>query len=217
MQRLLLALASALLLGGAVLAQPERAVSKDGKAAKAATPPAFTAEREAAALAFARKHHKELVPLLEVLKAMNEAGYRQAILDLFQVSERLGQFQKRDPKRHEVELAAWKAKSRVEVLSARLASNPSAAAEDDLREALGRQVDADRERLKVERDDVAARLSRLEENLKRLERDRDQTVETRFKKLAERGKKARKARADSAAAKAKAKPASETPSPKAKG
>lgn len=205
MSRWLASFVLALVLAGGALAQPERppAIAKAGKAAKAAV--AFSPERESAGLAFARKHHEALVPLLEALKGRNATAYRQAVVDLSLAGDRLALLRQRDPKRYEVELAAWKARSRVEVLSARMASRPSASAEAELKEAIGRQVDAERARLKAERDEVAARLARLNEQLERLERDRDRAVEAKFKKLADRGKKARKARADAAAAKAKAK------------
>ncbi len=45
--------------------------------------PAFTPEREAAALSFVKQHHPELEELLSQLKSGNRPEYRRAINELF--------------------------------------------------------------------------------------------------------------------------------------
>ena len=89
----------------------------------------FTAEREAAALVFVERHHPELGSLLERLKPMNEAEYEKAIVELFSLSETLADLSQRDPKRHELAVEAWKARSRVQLLTAQMAGEPARRAE----------------------------------------------------------------------------------------
>ena len=79
----------------------------------------LTPEREAAAITFVRQHHAELVDLLNQLKETKPAEYQAAIRELFQTSERLAQLREQDPQRYELELDAWKTKSRIRLLAAR--------------------------------------------------------------------------------------------------
>ena len=101
-----------------------------------APPVEFDAAREADALAFVRQHHPELATVLEALKPMNPAEYRKAILELSQVSRTLAELKARNPRRYELVLEGWKAKSRVELLAAQLAGAPSEELRSRLRSAI---------------------------------------------------------------------------------
>ena len=145
--------------------------------------PAVDPEREADALAFVREHHPELATVLETLKPRNPAEYKKAISELSQVSRTLRDLKLKNPKRHELALDAWKAKSRVELLAAQLAGSPSEELKSQLRLAIEARVDVEirRHRFDLEQAEQAARKAR--EAIDRLETQRDSLVEARFRAL----------------------------------
>ncbi len=131
---------------------------------------------------------------------MKPAEYQKAVRELAQVSRTLGDLKVRDPRRYELGLNAWKARSKVQVLAARLASatGPNPDLESQLKHAIEEQVDQEILRLKFEnRARPQERLKRVQENLERFETRHDQMIENRFKAQL---KAAAKAREKSAAA-----------------
>lgn len=139
--------------------------------------PAFTPEREAAALAFVQANHPELAAVLTQLKGMQRAQYENAIRDLFRVSEELAKAKEQDPQRYAVELQVWQTKSRVQLLAARASISDDPALEAELRAALERQTDAQKAQLAAQRDQAAERLKKLDDSLANLERDRKKQVD----------------------------------------
>lgn len=197
-RHILLFLPAFAFVGSPAFAQADK--PKPGRPAKTTV---FTPEREAAALTFVNQHHTELSALLSRLQPMNRAEYERAIGDLFDVSESLAQLKQRDPKKHELALDAWKAKSRVELLAAQLASNPSGEIEGHLRTALENQIDVELRQHKYERELAEARAAKAREAIKRLEDGRGKLVEQRYQHLLKKGRSARRAEAN---AKPKPKP-----------
>lgn len=167
-------------------------------------PLVYTPEREAAALSFVKRHHAELADLLNRLKQRNSEAYRQAVVELFQTSENLAHLQTKDSKRHEISLDTWKAKSRIEVLSARLAGSESSQdLTNSLKQALEAQADAEIRRQKLELEQVQARAKKLQDSIDRLERDRKSSVDSKLKKIVDRGRKARNKPKEKSASKSK--------------
>jgi hypothetical protein len=185
-------------------------------ARKAANPEGSpTPDAEAAALAFVRENHPELAGLLEQLKPMKPAEYERAVRELATVSRNLAVLKARNPRAYELGLDAWKARSRVELLTAKLASTPgpSPELESQLRRAVEDQLDSEIRQQKFERDQVEARLKKVRENLDRLESRRDSIIESRYQAFVKKGQRARQQKRppnENAAAKPKA-------TPKAKG
>lgn len=148
------------------------------------------AERESIARGFVAANHPELARLLERLKVMNPDEYQKAIAELAEVSRSLDAMKARDPRRFELSLDIWKAKSRVDLLTARFLTQ----GERDptlrrrLRQALAAQVEAESRRLAHDRDQAAARLARLTESLERLETDRDAIVTQRLERILRRNR-----------------------------
>ena len=93
---------------------------------------------------------------------MDPKEYRAAIVELSQVARTLADLKARNPKRYEVALDAWKAKSRVELIAARLAGSPSEELQSQLRLAIEAKVDAEirRHRFELEQAEAAARKAR---------------------------------------------------------
>lgn len=154
--------------------------AKTNKVAKAPESPAFTKEREAAALTFVREHHPELGDLLAQLKQHNTREYQRAVRDLFRDSERLAQEQERNPKRYALDLAAWKLNSRIQVLVAQLSMSPNPDVEQQLRQALLEQAQLRREQLVAERERLSAKLAEIDRDLSD---NMDQRVDTQLQKL----------------------------------
>jgi hypothetical protein len=184
------------------LAQAEQAGQRSAKAAdskpadsKAANPktedgsqrskgmPGLTPEREEAVLAFVRKHHPELADLLQSLRDGENKAYAQALRDLFRVTERLAQVHERDPMAYELELSAWKTKSRVQLLAARVKMSPSDNLRRQLKEALREEIGMRRAVLSHERERMSERLQRLETQIETIDLDREKMVERQFEFL----------------------------------
>lgn len=149
---------------------------------------ALTPAREAAVMAFVDRNHPELAGLLSHLKVNQSKEYERAVRDLFRVTEKLATVQERDGKQYDLELKAWQAQSRAQLLVARLKmtepdSADSEQLKDQLREVLSEQMQARLEVLKLERDRVSGRLAKLTEEISRLEKNRGSVVETHLKNL----------------------------------
>ena len=181
---------------------------------KPANPEASSAsDAEAAALAFVRENHPELASLLRQLKAMKPAEYDRAVRELAQVSKTLAALKTRNPQAYEYGLNVWKARSRVELLTAKLASapSPSPELESQLRRAVEDQLESEIRQQKFERDQAEARLKKLRENIDRLESRRDSIVESRYQAFVKKGQHARqqnRPRNEDAASRPKSKPKS---------
>lgn len=171
---------------------------------------------EQAVLAFVGEHQPELGTLLDSLRPMRPAEYQKAVRQLLPVVQSLQALRTQNPERYGLGLAAWKARTRVELLSARLASHaaPGPDLERDLRRAVVDQVETEIRVQRYDRDQAEARVRRLTETLQRLETDPSGVAEARFQALL---KKTRPMNAARAAAKAKkaAPKAAPKPSPNA--
>jgi hypothetical protein len=144
------------------------------------------AAREAEALAFVREHHAELATVLEALKPMDPVEYGKAIVELSHVARSLAAIRAKNLARYAVQLDAWKAKSRVELLAARLAGAPSDDLRARLRSAIEAKVDADIARHRYELEQAEAAVRRARDSLGRLENNRSVVVENRYRALAPR-------------------------------
>src|SRR5947209_11210975 len=142
-----------------------------------------TPESEAAALTFVQRNHAELAELLTALKTSQPQEYERAIKDIFRVTQRLAAIQERDPLQYELEVAAWTAQSRVQLLAAKLRMGSSDELTKQLRAALQVQNAAKIALLKHERQRAADRLEKIESDITRLEASRDDVVDKQLKLL----------------------------------
>lgn len=161
-----------------------KAVAKVEKvAARVQAPAAIPAEREAAALAFARENHPELASLLDGLKKNSSKEYQAALLDLDRAVERLAKMKEKSPERHATELADWKITSRIRLLAARLTMSPDPTVEAELRVALRERLEMRLSAQRVERDRLQVRVSKLDQQIAEMESKADATVEKQFLEL----------------------------------
>lgn len=182
----------------ALVAQGDARASADVEKASGGAPSADRAksppkDREASALEFVREHHPELAVLLEQLKPMKPEEYRKAITDLSQVSSSLANLKQRDPRRYEVGLEAWKAKSEAELLTAKWASTPNPDLEGQLRKALRHQLEVEIRQQELEQELLRARMKKVEDTLQRLRTDQDKRIDSRFQALRKKAERARRA------------------------
>jgi hypothetical protein len=143
----------------------------------------LTPAREAAALAFVRNHHPELVELVDRLKETSPAEYKAVVSDLFRNSERLAALEESDPARYELALRAWKIKSRIHLLGARASLSDDESIRLELRGALEEQAQIRLEQLRFERDAIAERQKKAEAALARFEQDRAGHVDRQYDML----------------------------------
>jgi hypothetical protein len=153
------------------------------KPAKAPERAPLTPEREAAAITFVRQYHHELVDLLNQLKETKPAEYQSTIRELFQISERLAQLREQDPQRYELELAAWKIKSRIQLLAARSTMSADKSFEDQSHEAIVELWDVRLKLMKLERDRTAERLEKLDKNIEQFQASQSAEIQRQFDRL----------------------------------
>jgi hypothetical protein len=171
-----------------------QAQAKGEKAAKPKEAVAVTPEREAAVFTFVEQHHPELGDLLTHLKESNETRqYQRAIRDLSNASERLAAMQKNDAERYELELQAWKAKSRIQLLAAKLTMNESEELRDELKASLADQYEIRRDLLKLERERFRDKLRKAEKALADHEARREVALERQYQSILSTGTPAKNA------------------------
>lgn len=168
---------------------PKRGEKPDkGKQAKKKSP---EADREEVALLFVGEHQPELLELLERLKGTKEKDYQQAIRELSRDSQRINSFKEKDPKRFEQEVRAWQLDSRIRLLTAKLSLEDRPELQEDLKAALAERADLRLAQRKLERERVAARLAKLDEEIAGLVSQRDEILRKTFDRLVRAAERAR--------------------------
>lgn len=149
---------------------------------------AITPEREAAVTKFVEKNHSELAALLAHLKTSQPKEYERAVRDLFRVTEKFAMVKERGDAQYDLELKAWKAQSRAQLLVARLKmTDPESADSDELktqlREILTEQLQARIEVMKLERERTTARLEKLNQDIGKFEQNREAVIDSHVNNL----------------------------------
>lgn len=145
-------------------------VRKDKKQVRSSHP--FMPEREAAAMAFVRRHHPELAPLLENLKKTDLREYHRAIGALAAASQRLANIQQRNPALYERELREWKLKSHIQLLVAQIRMTPAdETLRQMLRKSLVEQLELRKAKLIEERGRLAERVEKMDQQIREMKHD----------------------------------------------
>lgn len=144
----------------------------------------FTAQKEAAALAFVEQHHAELRELLTVLKQAHKQKYRQAILEIYRVSERLSRMEEKAPARYALELEVWKNNSRLNLLIASLpmTSDPEATLQQ-IKVLLEEKYSLELQQVTYEIEMARKRLERLEQTSTRLRTQQHEAIDRQLERL----------------------------------
>ena len=151
----------------------------------AAELPAYTPEREAAAVEFVGQHHPDLVGVLAALKKSNSEEYEQAIREIFQTREKLAMVLVADETLYDLMLQAWVNNSHAQLLAARIACmpEPDPALEGELKRLLTRQVDLQIQVVRHNRQRTAKILEVMDSSIRALQDTREATVERRYRML----------------------------------
>jgi hypothetical protein len=157
-------------------------------------PMAATAQdkREQRVLSFVEAHQPELAKVLANLEKRKPAEYARAIEELDRSVQPLTTGKAKDPRLHELDLRAWQARTRVELLGARVMAGKEGkgdAKEKDreelerqLRAAIAAELDVRAERLTYRKQRSAAWYDR---QINRLSEKRDALIAARLKALLE--------------------------------
>lgn len=165
---------------GVVAAEPAEALAED---------------RQRRVVAFVEAHQPELAEVLAHLEKRKPAEYAQAIEELDRSVKPLTTGKAKDPRAHELELRAWQARTRVELLGARAMAardGRKGTAKDredldrQLREAIAAELDAKSAQLVYRKQRSAAWYDR---QIDRLTEKRDELVAARLKALLNDDKK----------------------------
>jgi hypothetical protein len=154
--------------------------------------PAFSEEREVAALHFARKHVPDLLPLLEKLKSADQQKYQTEICELFQTCEWLTDLRRDDDKRYAIELDIWRTETKSYILVARLAGLPEEEREKhkaELQDWAKKLVDLEMQIMRHRVDALEKELTELREALAGAEGQKEQIIKERYDKLFEEAKR----------------------------
>lgn len=143
----------------------------------------ITAEREEAVMSFVQQNHAELKALLAHLRENRRKDYERAIRELSRDAERIGQLKDRDSKQYELELKAWTIKSRIQLLTAQMVMGDKEEIRGQLKTLLNEQLDIRSALMIRERERVRERLARLDQDIVRLESERQKIVENQLQVL----------------------------------
>ncbi len=156
---------------------------KNQAASKAKTDLPITAERETAVMAFVQQNHAELKELLTHLRENRRKDYERAIRELARDAERIGQLKGRDNAQYDLELKAWTIKSRIQLLTAQLVMGDKEEIRSQLKTLLNEQMDVRMAVAKRERERATQRLAKLDQEISRLENERQKILENQLQIL----------------------------------
>jgi hypothetical protein len=147
-------------------------------------------EREQRVLSFVEAHQPELAKVLANLEKRKPAEYARAIEELDRSVQPLTTGKAKDPQLHELDVRAWQARTRVELLGARVMAGKEGKGKEKDREELERQL---REAIAAELDIRAERLTYRKQRsaawydrqINRLSEKRDALIAARLKALLE--------------------------------
>jgi len=193
-------------LSAGTLAAAEAGPNPTAKKERGKPPVVVTPQQEADVLQFLRQHHTELAELLGHLQVTRPADYSRAIRDIGHSRERLRQFEKGDRLRYELEVQSWALESKIQLLVARLAMSDSESLREELRRLLADQFDLKLQLAKLERERMAERLQKLDEQVQRMSGNRADLLEREFQSLTRSSEKLKAKRKDAAAVKHAGKP-----------
>lgn len=174
-----------------------RAWSQSDKRDRAATPDVETV------LKFAHEHHPELAKLLKRLRTADQSAFQKAVEDLSRAQQRLTRLKEHDAERYELALRVWSLNSRIRLLVARSTMNDSIDAEPRLRKLLTDRQQTRLKLLHIERQRMRERLERVNQQISRIEKDPEKSIESDLARITRdmkspkrRGEKARKRSAE---------------------
>ena len=137
-------------------------------------------DRETDVRAFVKRNHPELDTILVNLKTARPEAYLAALDDLARQTERLAAI--RDSRRYELELGLWTARSRSQVLIARLRLRDTPALRTQLRALLTEEANLRLAKLEYEHGVVSERLDRVSRQLEQTQATKTEWIDAQFRR-----------------------------------
>ena len=184
---LLLCLAGATLVAENGDSRREPVGARNGKSnrtAKTKSQLLITPEREAAVMAFVRRHHKDLLDVVLYLKEHLPKDYQKAIRDIYRTQQRLSVFEDRgDLEKHKLELDLWKTQSRAQLLTAEYRMTKNDKILNQIEKLLKRRYELRIMLLKHDRQKFVSRLDKLDQQIGKLKLAQQQSIARQIRLL----------------------------------
>lgn len=134
--------------------------------------------RRTTVLEFVHENHPKMEALLLALEESEPTKFRSAIKRIGKTLWKIRSMKDRQPERYAASVELWKAKSEIEMLTARLANqdNPDPVLRAQLDALVEVFVDSRRQLLEIEKRHIEQRLERTNRLLETIETDRDAFV-----------------------------------------
>ncbi len=146
-------------------------------------PQPLTPEQEQQVFAFVKEHHRELERLLSHLRQHRPQEYGRAVREMSRNVERIEAYRARDLGRYELEVKLWQLQSRSQLLAARITMADESQLREELRQLLGQQTELRIQLLQHEKAKIMERSAKLDEQIARLEQNRDANLERQLNTL----------------------------------
>ena len=163
-------------------ARTERLTSaKAVKVDAAARKSPLSKAHQAAAMAFARENHPELVPLIQSLKSGRQGDYNRALRELHSAASRFGKLKERLPNdRYERQLKLWKLDSRIKLQLAKWSVTKNTKLAADIRQSLEERNNIRRQQYEQELLRSQERIAKMESALEKVN---DFSADAEFERL----------------------------------
>ncbi len=145
--------------------------------------------QESLALAFVRNHHAELERYLDLLRERYPQQYKAAITDISQRAVRFDELKRRNQSLYESSIKDWKLESRIKLLAARNAMDPSDRLQNQIKELVQEQLLLRVQRLQEEKTRLEERLDRVSQQLDEAQQPNSEAVEKRVKLLTQQAER----------------------------
>lgn len=183
--------------GDKVKSKSQSDKSEKGKATqntKAKKPLPMSEERLKELTEFVKEHHAELLAPMDWLKKKRPVQYQSVLRSMDRTVVRLQAWKERDEKKYEFGLKQWKLRSRVQLLSAKLAIQDTPKLRKELTQLIGKDVDLRVEQLKREAEQMRARLKKLDKQIETMTSKRKDEVARQMELVIKSADKAKAAR-----------------------
>lgn len=155
--------------------------------------PGLTARQQGNVKRFVRQNHPEILRLVNRLQDGHPKAYANAMKSLAVSYRRLNNIQKNAPERYEAALKRWNVRSRIKVLSARIAIKDTPERQQELKELVTEEIGLRIAQLQEEQLRVTQRMEKVEKRLARLtpetESEREALIAREMKTAVRRSQK----------------------------
>lgn len=166
-----------LLLGGQFFVIPHAQAQTDSKKTDQFL------RRRATVMEFVHENHPKMEELLLALEESKPGKFRSAMKRIEKTVLRMDSFKDKQPKRYAAMIELWKAKSEIELLTARLAKQDDPELRTQLDALVEQFVDKRRQMLEFEKRNIEQRLQRTNRLLEKIETDRDAFVKKNLRSI----------------------------------